>query len=100
MPPLVADVPRLLDVNDVARALRVSPFSVRRWEALGKLRGIRLSRRLLFHPDDVSSFVERARQASSQRPRGKTGNASPRVCKPAGSVTGQAGRIPYEKGAS
>jgi len=87
-------VTQLLDVNDVARALKVSHYTVRRWDATGKLCGIRLGRRVLFHPDDVSVFVERARQVSSQTPRGKTGNASPRVCEPAGSVTGQAGRIP------
>ena len=61
-------VPQLLNVRDVAQALRVSPYTVRRWDAQGKLRGMRLGcgRRVLFHPDEVAAFVERARQAASR----------------------------------
>ncbi len=58
-------VPQLLDVRAVAFALSVSPYTVRRW-ASGRtptLRPIRLGRRVLFHPDEVASFVDQARQA-------------------------------------
>lgn len=58
-----ANVPQLLDVRDVAQALRVSPFTVRRWASgkSPKLRPVRLGRRILFHPEEVSRFVEIAR---------------------------------------
>ncbi len=55
-------LPQLLDVWDVARKLRVSPHTVRRWRALGKLRAVKLGRRTLFHPDDVAGLIEKARQ--------------------------------------
>jgi hypothetical protein len=58
------NVPQLLDVRDVAHALRVSPYTVRHWSSgrNPKLRPVRLGRRLLFHPDEVACFVELARQ--------------------------------------
>ncbi len=57
-------VPQLLNVQDVASLLRVSPYTVRRWDAQGKLRGLRLGRRVLWHPDQVTAFVEEARQVT------------------------------------
>jgi excisionase family DNA binding protein len=59
---MLPSVPQLLDIEDVARALRVSKFTVRRWSS-GKsprLRPVRLGRRVLFHPDEVSRFVQLA----------------------------------------
>jgi excisionase family DNA binding protein len=55
-------LPQLLDVWDVAQKLRVSPHTVRRWKALGKLRPLKLGRRILFHPDDVARFINQAQQ--------------------------------------
>jgi predicted DNA-binding transcriptional regulator AlpA len=53
---------QLLDVRDVAQALKVSKYSVRRWSSgkTPKLRPLRLGRRVLFHPEEVSRFVQRA----------------------------------------
>ena len=51
----------LMDVYDVAEALRVSPHTIRRWATQKKLRRIKLGSRTLFDPIDVAQFVERAR---------------------------------------
>ena len=50
-------VPQLLTLVDVAEKLRVSPHTVRSWVRKGKLRPVRVCRRLLFHPDEVSRFL-------------------------------------------
>jgi excisionase family DNA binding protein len=54
-------VPQLLSLSDVATALRVSPYTVRSWVRNGRLRPVRLCRRLLFDPADVHRLVEAAR---------------------------------------
>jgi excisionase family DNA binding protein len=52
---------QLLTLAAVAKALCVSPHTVRAWVRQGKLKPIRLCRRLLFHPDEVARFLENAR---------------------------------------
>jgi excisionase family DNA binding protein len=54
-------VPQLLTLLSVARALCVSPHTVRSWVKKGTLRPVRLCRRLLFHPDEVARFLAEAR---------------------------------------
>ena len=54
-------VPQLLTLLAVARALCVSPHTVRAWVKKGRLRPVRLCRRLLFHPDEVTRFLSEAR---------------------------------------
>jgi excisionase family DNA binding protein len=51
----------LMDVNDVAKALRVSPHTVRRWASQKKLVKVKLGSRTLFDPADVARFVAEAR---------------------------------------
>ncbi len=55
------DVPQLLTLLAVAKALCVSPHTVRSWVRKGKLQPLRLCRRLLFHPDEVSRFLAAAK---------------------------------------
>ncbi|MGO9646588.1 MAG: helix-turn-helix domain-containing protein [Terriglobales bacterium] len=50
-------IPQLLTLLAVANALCVSPHTVRAWVRKGKLRPVRICRRLLFHPDEVSRFL-------------------------------------------
>ncbi len=50
-------IPELLTLLDVANKLRVSPHTVRSWIRKGKLRPVRICRRLLFHPDEVARFL-------------------------------------------
>jgi DNA-binding transcriptional MerR regulator len=52
---------QLLPLVAVARALCVSPHTVRAWVRQGKLRPVRLCRRLLFHPDDIARLLAEAR---------------------------------------
>jgi excisionase family DNA binding protein len=54
-------VPQLLTLLAVAKALCVSPHTVRSWVRQGKLQPLRLCRRLLFHPDEVSRFLAAAK---------------------------------------
>ena len=60
------DVPRLLTLNEVSERLRVSSHTVRAWTRQGRLRPVRICRRLLFSPDDVVRFLAEA----DSRPRG------------------------------
>lgn len=54
-------VPQLLPLLAVAKALCVSPHTVRAWVRKGKLRPVRICRRILFHPDELHRFLEAAR---------------------------------------
>ncbi len=54
-------VPQLLTLRDVADQAFVSPHTVRSWMRKGKLRSVRICRRLLFHPDEVARFLTEAR---------------------------------------
>ena len=54
-------VPQLLTLLVLAKTLSVSPHTVRAWVKKGKLRPVRICRRLLFHPDEVARFLAEAR---------------------------------------
>ena len=62
----------LLDVNSVARLLSLSPWTVRRLIADGKLLPVRLGRRVLIEPAEVERFVSQARRHGD----GETDDAS------------------------
>lgn len=51
---------RLLTLLEVADLLRVSPHTVRAWVRKGRLRPVRICRRLLFAPEVISRFVSLA----------------------------------------
>jgi excisionase family DNA binding protein len=53
-------VPMLLDLRQVAECCHVSPHTVRKWVRQGKLRPLRICRRLLFHPDELTRFLAEA----------------------------------------
>ena len=57
MPDTIPQVPQLLPLLAVAKALCVSPHTVRAWVRKGRLRPVRICRRLLFDPAEVSRFV-------------------------------------------
>jgi excisionase family DNA binding protein len=50
-------VPQLLTLLVLAKMLCVSPHTIRAWVRQGKLRPIRICRRLLFHPDEIARFL-------------------------------------------
>lgn len=49
----------LLDVDDVAKALKCSPRSVAEWTASGALASVKLGRLRRYRPEDVEAFVRR-----------------------------------------
>jgi predicted site-specific integrase-resolvase len=55
------NVPQLLTLLAVAQALCVSPHTVRSWVKKGRLRPVKICRRLLFDPREVSRFIAEAR---------------------------------------
>lgn len=54
------EIPQLLTLLAVAKTLCVSPHTVRSWVKKGRLRPIRLCRRLLFHPSEIARFLAAA----------------------------------------
>jgi excisionase family DNA binding protein len=54
---MAESIPQLLTLLAVANALCVSPHTVRKWVREGKLRPVRICRRLLFSPDEVTRFL-------------------------------------------
>lgn len=67
----------LMDVGDVAKVLRVSPHTVRRWASQKKLHRLKLGSRTLFDPADVARFVEQARAEAEQARSTAAGNEPP-----------------------
>ena len=59
-------VPQLLTLLAVAKALCVSPHTVRSWVRQGKLRPLRICRRLIFEPTEIARFLAE-HSASSKR---------------------------------
>ena len=55
------NIPQLLTLLAVAKVLCVSPHTIRSWVRQGKLRPVRICRRMLFDPAEVSRFLEGAK---------------------------------------
>ncbi len=58
---MTQSIPQLLDLRRIAQACNVSPHTVRKWVREGKLKPLRICRRLLFHPDEIARFLAEAR---------------------------------------
>jgi excisionase family DNA binding protein len=54
----------LWDVNEAARRLHVSPWTIRRWEFDGKLRAVRLGKLVRFEPSEIQRFIAEGRKPS------------------------------------
>ncbi|MCX5672238.1 MAG: helix-turn-helix domain-containing protein [Planctomycetota bacterium] len=61
----VRETALLLDLHEVARALRVSERTVWGLARRGDLRAVRIGRRLLFDPADLRAFIERQKTAGA-----------------------------------
>jgi len=61
MSAVLSGIPQLLSLQAVATALCVSPHTVRAWVRKGKLRPVRLCRRLLFDPEEIARFLAAAK---------------------------------------
>jgi excisionase family DNA binding protein len=60
-------VPQLLTLLALANALSVSKHTIRAWVRAGRLKPIRICRRLLFHPAEVERFLAAANQEGESR---------------------------------
>ena len=56
---------KLLSVDDVAKILGVSPYTVRRWSGERRLRKIKLGSRTLFDPADIKQLIKDAKNAAN-----------------------------------
>jgi len=54
-------IPRLLTLLAVAEALSLSPHTIRALVKRGKLRPLKICRRLLFDPAEIARFLSEAR---------------------------------------
>jgi excisionase family DNA binding protein len=54
---------QLLTLLEVAEMLRVSPHTVRAWVRKGRLRPVRICRRLLFSPAEIERLVSESTTA-------------------------------------
>jgi len=64
-------IPQLLTLTEVAEKLRVSGHTVRSWVRQGRLKPVRICRRLLFSPDCLRQFLaENADQPRRQTTQG------------------------------
>jgi excisionase family DNA binding protein len=56
------ELPKLYTVPEVAAALGLSPHTIRSFVRQGKLRPLRICRRLLFDPDALANLLREARE--------------------------------------
>ena len=55
----------LMSVKDAATFLALSVFTIRAYIASGKLKAVRLGRRVLIEPSELRRFVEQAKAIAS-----------------------------------
>ena len=55
-----------IGVKDAAALLGVSQWAIRRWIKAGKLRAVRLGRRILIEPAELQRLVEQGRTEASR----------------------------------
>jgi excisionase family DNA binding protein len=60
------NIPQLLTLAEIAERLRVSSHTVRSWVRQGRLKPVRICRRLLFSPVEISRFVTDAERRESE----------------------------------
>ncbi len=61
MPEPIPPIPQLATLLELSERLRVSQHTIRSWVRKGKLRPVRLCRRLLFHPEEIQRFLAAAK---------------------------------------
>jgi excisionase family DNA binding protein len=56
----------LVDINEAAAALGLSPWTVRQYIRQGKLPAVRIGRRVLVEPDELARFIAQGRTEAKQ----------------------------------
>ena len=57
----------LLDCEEAAELLGISPWTVRKWLSTNKVRAVRLGRRVLIEPAEIERLIEEGREESVYR---------------------------------
>jgi excisionase family DNA binding protein len=52
----------VLDIKQAAHALSMSPWTIRRYITVGKLKAVRIGRRVLVEPKELQRLVETGRK--------------------------------------
>jgi excisionase family DNA binding protein len=58
----VDDIKLALDVTEAARAVSLSPWTIRKWISTGKIKAIHLGRRVMVEPSELKRLVELGRK--------------------------------------
>lgn len=61
---------QLRSVEDAARLLAISPWTVRAWIAQGKLFPVRIGRRVLLEESELQRFIDESRATPPSRENG------------------------------
>ena len=56
------DIKLALDVTEAARAVSLSPWTIRKWISTGKIKAIHLGRRVMVEPSELKRLVELGRK--------------------------------------
>ena len=56
----------VLDIREAASVLSLSPWTIRRYITDGKLKTVRLGRRVLIEPSELQRLVEEGRESRGQ----------------------------------
>lgn len=54
------------DVKEAARVLSISPWTIRRYISDGKLKAVRIGRRVLLEPSALNELLETGREGTRQ----------------------------------
>jgi excisionase family DNA binding protein len=57
----------LVDTNDAAKMLAISPWTLRAWEREGLINAVRLGGAVRYELSELQRFVERCKKGNSQR---------------------------------
>jgi excisionase family DNA binding protein len=58
----------LIDVREAARLVSLSPWTIRKYINQGKLRIIRIGRRVLLEPAELRRLIEKGRDGAGREP--------------------------------
>ena len=62
-------VPKLMNLETVAELLSLSPHTIRSFVRKGKLKPVRVCRRLLFRAEDIAAFLAAADKSGNSNAR-------------------------------
>jgi excisionase family DNA binding protein len=58
----------VVSVNEAAHALSISPWTIRAYITAGKLKSVRIGRRVLIEPSELERIVKSGREPRARRP--------------------------------